>query len=253
MTTTPTTDEASRPLATAIGTTPSSVAEVVDRLKAVQTVAETNPPLGRSDGLACFNYLYTLITSDVLEKIDGGNFFHDNNFLASLDVEFAKRYFRAVCAYEELAASSPRSWAILLDERATAGISELQFAVAGVNAHVNFDLGFALLAACEALGCELGAGNQRDDYQKVNDIFAAHMADLRHHFENWLGRQLDRSFCEKVNNWADDMIVVGTRDLAWETAEHAWQVKADPAAMATLTGVVDRLVSLTGRSVLIHL
>jgi hypothetical protein len=243
---------ASLPLATAIGVPPTDVHGVVDRLKAVQAIAEANPPRDKTDGLACFNYLYTLITSDVLEQIQAGNFFQDNVYLNALDVEFAKRYFRAVCAYEQVAASAPRSWGVLLDQRGAADISELQFAVAGVNAHVNFDLGFAVVAACQALGRDLGAGTQRADYQKVNDIFAANMHDLRHHFETWLERDLDQSVCDQVNNWVDDMIVVGSRDAAWEAAEHAWALRDDPAKFEKMVGVVDHLVSLTGQCVLMH-
>lgn len=48
------------------------------------------------DGVACFNYLYTVITGDIKSKITEGDFFRDNDFLDRFDAVFAERYFSAI-------------------------------------------------------------------------------------------------------------------------------------------------------------
>jgi hypothetical protein len=132
-------------------------------------------------------------------------------------------------------------------------IAPLQFALAGVNAHVNFDLAFALVTACEVIGSPLGADTQRSDYQRVNDVFADQMASLRHHFEDLVERDLDQSVVSSLNNHLDDIAVILARDAAWHHAQHLWTVRARARAMREQTEATDLLVSLAGRGLLAHL
>ncbi len=232
---------------------PSTVPEVIAGLDSVQAQAVAADDRGARDGLACFNYLYRSITGEVLQRLEQPDGFQDKRFMAALDVEFAKRYFHAIALYQEGPASAPRSWRVLLDKRADATIAPLQFAVAGVNAHVNFDLAFALVAACQSIGSPLGSDTQRQDYQCLNQIFADQMTSLRHHFEDLVERTLDRSEVNVVNNTVDDLIVVLTRDAAWHRAEHLWSVRDQVAAFRAEEETLDILVGLAGRGLLAHL
>jgi len=230
---------------------PTTIPEVIASLDAVQAQAVVADGRGARDGLACFNYLYRSITGEVLDKLKT-NLFVDEHFLVALDVEFAKRYLNAIALYQADPASAPRSWRVLLDRRANADIAPLQFAIAGVNAHVNFDLPLALVAACEAIGSTLGADTQRADYQRINEIFADQMASLRHHFEDLIERSLDQSAIKTLNNDMDDLVVVLSRDAAWHRAEVLWSVRDQAAVMHDHEQATDILVSLAGRALLAH-
>ena len=53
-------------------------------------------------------------------------------------------------------------------------IAPIQFALAGMNAHINHDLPLALVSICQARSVELGRDSpQRRDYLKINDTIAA--------------------------------------------------------------------------------
>src|SRR5664279_4822855 len=93
------------------------------------------------DGVAAFTYLYRVITSDILRHLNQTEpFFMNKDYLVRLDVHFAQRYVDALRQFGNDPRSAPRSWAVLFSRRTDTRISRLQFAVAGVNAHVTYDL-----------------------------------------------------------------------------------------------------------------
>jgi hypothetical protein len=174
--------------------------------------------------------------------------FRDLSFMACLDVAFAKRYLAAMQYGEtqghgETQPFPPQCWQSLLDYRETRDISPLMFAVAGVNAHVNFDLPFALVQACIVAGCELESGTNRLDYQLINQIFAIRMQQLRQHFENRFERGFDQALVSRIENLLGDVVVVVARDLAWMKARQLWRVREDEARYLRLAKSRDRWVA----------
>ncbi|WP_028922290.1 DUF5995 family protein [Pseudonocardia acaciae] len=224
---------------------PVTVPEVVSRLDALQDIAD-DWPRKQWDGLACFNYLYGIITKEVLERLDGGATFQDPEFLARLDVEFAKRYFVAIRA-DAAGAPTPRSWKVLLDSRSD-DIDPMRFAVAGVNAHVNLDLAFALVNTLEGLSREFGA-TERHDYDIINDVFAEHMSSLRQHFEDRLEQVLDKVLFDDLLDDAGDLTVVLARDAAWRRAVQLWGLRGTPAFQRE-SDAIDWRASMIGRGIL---
>jgi hypothetical protein len=59
--------------------------------------------------------------------------------MSQLDVTFAGLYFDAVEAAGDPAAV-PLAWRPLIEERGQPAIEPIQFALAGMNAHINHDL-----------------------------------------------------------------------------------------------------------------
>ena len=109
-----------------------------------------------SNPLADFNRLYLTITTSVLERLYAGRF-ADPAFLSRLDVEFAARYFdalRHVVATRAPAARGPGRCCSTGSPARTA--RPLPSAAAGVNAHINFDLPFALVTTFDHLGSRPG-------------------------------------------------------------------------------------------------
>ena len=84
-------------------------------------------------------------------------FFADPGFMTELDVTFANLYFAAAAALSDPAVV-PAAWQPLVDRRSAAGIEPIQFALAGMNTHINHDLPLAVVATCAALGTEPSAG-----------------------------------------------------------------------------------------------
>ncbi len=220
------------------------VKEVVLKLNEIQDECRLER-LGAHDGLACFDFLYTIITTnilDVLSGLDDDPVFHDNEFMATFDVAFADRYLDAVgCSKTP---TDPACWRTLLTHREDPGISPLIFAVAGVNAHINYDLPFAVVAACVELDRELNTLDNHEDYQLINWFFFHHMQQLRQHFESQFERDFDKSFVSWIENKLGDWVVVFSRDRAWKRALKIWEVRDDPAAMARLAASRDRWVAL---------
>lgn len=231
-----------------LATPPEDVPGVLDRLDRLQELAESGPA-GAEDGLACFNHLYREITGEVFTHLEGQDVLGEPEFLARLDVEFAQRYFSAVRA-DAAGAPVPRSWSVLFDRRGDRGTGPMEFAVAGVNAHVNYDLAPALVRTCTVLGLELGP-SELADHQSINGIFARHMSCLRVHFETWLQRELDGTAIDKIMDGAGTLSVVLARDAAWRRAEHLWSLRTRPAEYDRECASIDWRAAMIGRGVLL--
>src|SRR5215831_3554083 len=115
----------------------TTVAGAIARMEAI----EAGLPAG--DGLACFNHMYLGVTRQVNGQL-GAGFYADSAFMTHLDVAFAGLYFAAADAAGDPAVVPP-AWRPLVEQRANPGIEPVQFALAGMNAHINHDLPLALL------------------------------------------------------------------------------------------------------------
>lgn len=127
-----------------------TVAGAIARMEAIEAA------LPAADGLACFNRMYLDVTTQVNSQI-GQGFFADPVFMTNLDVAFANLYFAAADSAAD-PATVPLAWRPLVERRAVAGIEPVQFALAGMNAHINHDLPLAMVSTCTTLGTTPEAG-----------------------------------------------------------------------------------------------
>ena len=238
---------------------PTNVPEVLERLKAIQETldkatrealddeeiaadadpADFNTALAylakRQDGLACFNYLYRVITAEINNKINQGNFFHNNEFLTKFDVAFAKRYLGAIREYAaDGSGPVPACWRVLFENRENSEINPMQFAVCGVVCHVWFDLPIALVSVVKEMkkspDTHIKSLDTRvhDDFQEVNLIFYKKIPKLRRHFEDTSERALDHSIIKRLANHLCDFTVLWARDIAWRHGMELWEVWDSP-------------------------
>jgi hypothetical protein len=233
-----------------LGAPATTVPEVITRLEEIQSYAEANEPRGQHDGVACFTFLYHTITLRVWEGIHAGRF-ADPAFIALLDVTFANRYLAALRANVLAAPAVPHAWSVLFDRRDDRHVTDLQFAAAGVNAHVNYDLPIAVADACTRLGSAPRLGAKRESYQEINRIFAEEMQFLRGHFENTWERLIDHLALARVLNKINDWTVVADRDAAWEAAEHLWELRQRRQSEEPFVHHLDDVAGALGRAVLI--
>jgi hypothetical protein len=189
------------------------------------------------DGLGCFNSMYLEVTEAVGQKL-GQGFFADAGFMTTLDVAFANLYFVAADAagepggeppdgLEDETATAPPAWRPLIERRADPGIEPIQFALAGMNAHINHDLPVAVVTACTELGTV--PARHAADFQKVDQLLDAAEESIRRSFESAPELAVDRhlqAVCNLVASWS----INSARDLAWKNAVVLWALRADAAA-----------------------
>lgn len=231
----------------------TDVPSVVARLTDIATMAATLQPLGQDDGMACFARLYRQITEDVLASYRNGSLFRCGTFIIELDIAFAQRYLDAIHAHGTAGQRAPECWELLFERRQETGVEPWRFAAAGVNAHVNFDLAFALLDVWEQHPDQpLGTvEEQYDDYRAINTIFERNMDSLCGEFDApWSDVGGDGSLFDRAGNVLGDLLVVGTRDLAWTFAERMWRHHTEADYRVVPTRTLDRVASGFARALI---
>jgi len=223
-----------------MGVPATSVAEAMAQMEAIGAA------LPAADGLACFNRMYLDVTRQVNSQLSAG-FFADPAFMAHLDVTFANLYLTAADAAGNPGAV-PLAWRPLVEQRATAGIEPVQFALAGMNAHINHDLPIAMVSTCAALATAPDAGPHFADYQKVDQLLDGAEQAIRQSFENALELAVDRhlsAVATLVANWT----ITSARDLAWTNCQLLWALRDNPIArplfldaLAASTAMASRLL-----------
>lgn len=226
---------------------PTTVADVIARMEAIAA------PLPRGDGVACFTRLYLAVTQGVQTHLVGA-VFQDPAYLERLDVAFADLFFSALDSFQKDPGTTPHAWLPLFQLRSERGIAPLQFAFAGMNAHINRDLPVALVSTCRELSISLEeASPQHHDFETVNTLLASTEAQVkRQYLTGWL-RSVDR-LVHRVDR-IDDVVAmwdVGrARDAAWTNGEALWAIRDDAELATAYLDSLDRMVGFAGRGLLV--
>ncbi|MEU0932952.1 MULTISPECIES: DUF5995 family protein [unclassified Embleya] len=195
---------------------PTTIDDVIARMRQIDT--ELDP----SDGVACFNHMYLKVTELVKEKVTAGSF-KDNAFLERMDVIFAGLYLRNVEA-AKAGRSVDRAWAPLFRARDNRVIWPIQFALAGMNAHINHDLAVAVVETCAERHTTPDTPPVQEDYDKVNDLLADAEAEVRAEFEIRIVKVATRD-AELLKHAVSGFSIAGARKAAWITAQSLWNDK----------------------------
>nr|MDT0660442.1 DUF5995 family protein [Micromonospora sp. DSM 115978] len=205
---------------------PVDVPGVVAQLDRLQSLLERSTPGDLENPVADFNRLYWTITSRILDRLRRGAF-ADSEFLTLLDVEFAKRYLDALRRWGKPAGDTPQAWKVLFCRLRDTEVRSLPSAAAGVNAHINYDLPFALISTWDKLGSGPDNERQHRDYLLVNEVFFEEIPQLRRSYlSNWQ-LCIDR-LNGPIDDWYQNHLVEFTRDVAWRDAERLWPERHDP-------------------------
>jgi hypothetical protein len=134
----------------------------------LQRMEEIDGQLPDSDGVKWFNRLYKLVTERIIQE--PSDRWDSPEWLERLDVIFAGLYFKALADFEN-GEDVPSSWEALFESREKSFVDRIQFALAGMNAHINRDLYFALEQVNEEFGISPKSSDSvHSDYLKVNNI-----------------------------------------------------------------------------------
>jgi len=223
------------------GPPPASVAEVIAAMEAIDAA------LPETDGLKWFNRMYLTVTRgvDTVPPVGG---WKDERWLMGLDVVFAGLYFEALRRYLEGTAAVPDSWRALMDSRADVSIDRIQFALAGMNAHINHDLALALLATDKQFGVAPACGSpQHQDYEAVNNLLQQVMpAELTTLAVDTLG--LAAQDTGKIGRLLAFWDLCAAREFAWQFADHLRPLTGAQRAAALV--LQDRMTGVVGRAIL---
>ena len=220
----------------------TSISEAIARMEAIDAAL---PP---SDGLACFNRMYLDVTRQVNAELDQG-FYQDPTFMTQLDVNFANLYFDAVDQAGD-PDKVPLAWRPLVEQRSTPGIEEIQFALAGMNAHINHDLPLAMVETCEDLGTEPHVDPHHSDYQKVDQLLDAAETAIRRAFEDRCEKTADQrlgAVLTFICNWGINC----ARDIAWTNSQLLWVVRENRLAKELFLDSLTETTALAGRLLLV--
>ena len=226
---------------------PAHIQEVIDRLRAIEASA---PP---SDGVVCFARLYREVTEDVGSDVTQEGSM-DARYLETLDVRFAGLFFSALDSYGSDPAKTPSAWVPLFAHRAERGIAPLQFALAGMNAHINRDLPVALTMTCRELGLDLREGSrEHTDFERVDSVLAQVETRIKSSYLTgwlaWVDRLVHR--LHRIDDVVAMWDVDRARDAAWTNAQALWALAGEPSLAGDYLLALDRMVGLASRGLLI--
>lgn len=205
--------------------------------------------LSDTDGVKWFNRLYLHVTLAVRDEVSTTTF-RDPEFLGTLDVLFANLYFDAVAAGCTNPASAPSAWRPLFECRGRRGIRPLQFALAGMNAHINNDLVIALdrLAHSEEHYPTRGSERHRD-FRRVNDVLERVEAELRPVLSTGVINAIDVALGD-LDTVLAMWKVSNARETAWTNGEVVWHLRVAPHLRRDYLSRLDRMVGFAGRGLL---
>ncbi|MEU6850557.1 DUF5995 family protein [Actinacidiphila alni] len=215
----------------------AAVGAVADRMRRLTAGL---PP---GDGVAVFTSVYVEVTGEVAGRLAAGGF-ADTATAAELAVRFAGRYLAAV-EDDARGREVPACWRPLLRMRAHRDIHPVQFALAGINAHVGHDLALAVVDTARATGAEPAA--LAADFDRVGEI----LTDIEIRVREALMPgpdllDLADPLTHIVGSWSLDR----ARDAAWAAARLLWALRGTDDAYAECVIRLDAGVGLIGRFLL---
>ena len=230
-------------LLTAASTVPQSIDDVI---AIMQTIDRTTT---EGDGLHWFNNLYLQVTQAVQLRILSGGF-NDPAWLSTLDVQFARFYFAALASALS-GRAEPECWAVLFASRNQVDIARIQFALAGVNAHINHDLAAAIVATCAQTAITPAHGTpQYSDYTALNST----LDSLIDTAKQVLNVRLLGDVLPPANRLEDTIAawsVSAARESAWNNSEILQHLQPIPTLSTNFLDSLDGLATVVGKSLLV--
>jgi hypothetical protein len=201
------------------------------------------------DGAAVFNRVYLAVTERIAEIVAGSAshpaIFRDSPAMVELDVRFANLWLTAYDA-EAAGRRLPPAWRPLF-EASRGERLPIQYALAGMNSHIEHDLPIAVVATCRALGLE--PEDIHADYEAVNDLLAQVESSIRRSFLDDVGREVDDRVgpvVHLVSAWNIDK----ARDLSWITVETLWALRRLSFVRGRFLDSLSHTVGMTSRALL---
>lgn len=222
----------------------NSIEEVINVMQGLDNILQNN------DGLKWFNLLYLKVTEGVRNSPPAEGW-ENPQYVERLAIIFALLYFSAIASWQRDHDSVVRSWAPLFRSRQRRRIARVQFALAGMNAHINHDLTIALVQTSEEQDVVPRRGSpEHRDFERVNAILEAVTEQVKHFLATGIVGEIDQDLGQ-----LDDMVALWSvrkaRETAYTNGEILWQLRVAPTLSDAFLRNLDRLVGLSSRGLLI--
>jgi hypothetical protein len=213
-------------------------------------MARMDALLAEGDGLKPFNTLYRMVT----DGVNAATQWEDGTWILGLDILFAELYFDGLESCLSAPDTAPSAWRVLVDRRHQPGISAVQFALAGMSAHINRDLAIAVVRTWLARGpADHGRATPAyRDYLRVNAVLDAVEPGAMRLLATGLFKVLD-DVLEPADGWAAMAVVHAARDLAWSHAENLAIAGLDSDVARDYVAAIDAVAADAGRAALVSL
>ncbi|MFF3555096.1 DUF5995 family protein [Streptomyces tsukubensis] len=195
------------------------------------------------DGVAVFNRVYLAVTEELERRIARGEF-PDRRAATTLAVLFAERYL-AAAGRAESGDRPPACWRPLVEYRRHPGVRPLQFALAGINAHIGHDLALAVVDTCRALDCAPEALER--DFDRVGEVLVLLEERIR---EDLMPGPDLLEVADPLTHLVGVWSLERARDAAWSAAGLLWGVRELPRLAGEFTERLDTGVGLVSRCLL---
>ena len=221
----------------------STIPGVIARMEAIDGA------LPRKDGVAIFNRLYLQVTRAV-DAASVGTAFENPPFLEQLDVRFAGLYFDAEATITT-GAICPEAWRPLVQTR-TQAREPIQFALAGMTAHIGHDLPIAVVGTCQQFGLAPDDDSAiHRDYQRVDGLLATVETQVAGWFDTGLIADIEdvtpKAADEALAMWS----LTAARDVAWEHAKLLWGLRDAGVLRDAYLDVLAQTTALAARAMLV--
>jgi hypothetical protein len=200
-----------------------------------------------ADDRRIFLAVYATMTGAIHAGVTGGQFM-DPGWTAELTRRFAVLYFDAEEAWESGGHACPRAWRAAFAASGGRRVSAIEHALLGINAHIVYDLQFAVAGTMRAAGDVVEGRLQGDtlvrrrhDYEVVNHILAETVVDAQAVLaeESRLSAWLD-TLALRLDEYAAELLLRASRTQGWHNAL-ALAVARDPAAHEAVRQHLDRV------------
>lgn len=229
----------------------TTIPDVIERMEAIAAA------LPATDGVAQFNRMYLEVTHLVDSAVNGPvegavsvPRLEAGDFLAQLDVVFANLFFTAFAA-AEAGLPVPLAWRPLFSARGDARLLPIQFAFAGMNAHIAHDLPIAVVTTCSALGIEPRHDTpQHHDFTAVNGLLAQASTVVKSWFMTGALAHASQD-AGRVGDTVEDLGLDSAREAAWDSSEVLWHLRDHTVLEQRYLDGLATSVSLASRGLLI--
>jgi len=223
-------------------------ARTVPEVVAIMTALDQEWP--EHDGVRWFNHLYLEVTRCVDHAVTTETY-RDRAFIQRLDVVFANLYFDAVAAGSRDPATVPAAWRPLFECRDRPRILPIQFALAGMNAHINRDLPWSIVSTYLSMdGAPLVRDTRYEDFVRVNDLLESVEKQIKTDYSTGAVALIDAA----AGN-TDDAVAMwkvrAAREAAWTNAEVLWTLRATPHLGDAFFARLDSFTGFAGRGLLV--
>ncbi|MEW2220122.1 DUF5995 family protein [Streptomyces sp. NPDC006990] len=217
--------------------TAAPIADVTARMREIGAI------LPRQDGVAVFNRVYLSVTEELERRLAAGHF-RDRGATGELGSRFAQRFLDAVDA-EAAGLRMPACWRPLFRFRRHPSVHPLQFALAGINAHIGHDLPLALVDTCRALHTE--PEELEADFERIGELLTGLEERIR---EDLMPGPDLLDVADPLTHLVGSWSLERARAGAWVSFRALWGLRRCGELLAETAEGIDATVGIAGRCLL---